>query len=185
MLVKLMHDSLIVAQAVGYISRPEASHFTNRPEMLLTIECEKGEFNAPEAVDIPLALLDPSKVVIPYQEGTAPAGLEMQWTVTANHNDFAFFDHSHVRRQGGVQPSNRFEVTYPFLDNDIITLNTHPGERQVYVTRASVVTDLAGYLNAGAVWPKLYPGINAFEWNVAPGWMVWDYARYTPRFWGV
>lgn len=190
--VKMMDQSNVVAQATGFIKQFDAVHFSNLPEVQMVIECQDGAFSAPLAVPIPIPSITaagPSTpdhdVLINYEEGSAPAGLDLKLTVTASQNGFSISEHSKFWSVGGVEPSNAFQVTYAFLVGDVITISTHPKRKRINLLRGSVNTDLAGYLNAGAVWPKLYTGVNAFKWNFTSAWMTWNTATYTPRFWGV
>lgn len=176
-LVDLMNGSLIIAQAQGYIQVVESVHFSNQPNVQMTVECEDGEFLAPFAVDIPLSDLTTLEPIINYEDGTAPTGFEFQFNVTANHTGFTI--------SSPANDNNEFNLNYPFLIGDVVTVSTQPKDKRVTLLRAAVTYDIAGYVNSGAVWPKLYPGVNAFEWTFEASWMTWVYARYIPRYWGV
>lgn len=183
--VKLMNGSKIVAQATGFIREFDSVHFSNLPEIQVIIECQDGAFSAPASIAIPIATLGTLTPVINYEEGTAPAGMDLQFTVTTNHSGFSITEYSKFWAVGGADVHNAFTITFAFLTGDVVNLSTHPKKRRLTVTRAGVTTDLAGYLNAGAIWPKLYTGVNAFTWTFASSWMTWNVASYTPRFWGV
>lgn len=176
-LVDLMADSLIVAQASGFIQIVESVHFSNQPDVQMTVECEDGEFVAPLAVDIPFANLNTLTPIINYEDGTAPTGFELQFTVTANHTGFS------ITSPGNNY--NAFSTTFPFLTGDVVTISTQQRDKRLTVLRSSVLYDIAGYINAGAVWPKLYPGVNSFTWDFAVAWRTWISATYVPRYWGV
>lgn len=183
--VKMMNGSKVVAQSTGFIRQFDASHFTNLPEILVTIECQDGAFSAPASITVPLATLNTLTPVINYEEGTAPAGMDLQFTVTANHTGFSITEYSKFWAVGGADVHNLFSVSYAFLTGDLVKIATHPKKRSLTVTRGGVTKDLAGYLNAGAIWPKLYTGVNAFTWTFASSWMTWTLVSYTPRYWGV
>lgn len=184
-LVKLMSDSIVIGQASGFIQRVEPVHFSNKPELEITIVCEDGEFSAPASIDIPLATLDTDEPVIDYISGTAPAGIDLQFTVTANHSAFTISNHAEFWHSGTGDVDNEFTVTYPMLIGDIVNLSTHSKSKRITLLRSAVLYDLAGFINAGAVWPKLYSGVNTFEWTILDTWMTLNNASYIPRFWGV
>jgi hypothetical protein len=184
-LVNLMNDSMITAQATGYIQQCEAVHFSNQPDIQMTIECQEGEFVSPKSVNIPFSDLTSLQPIINYNEGTAPTGLDLQCTVTAIQSGFAITEHSKFWDVSGVEVHNVFQVIYPFLVGDVINISTSMKNKRITRTRAGVTLDIAGYINAGAVWPKLYSGVNTFHWTFASSWMTWTAASYIPKYWGV
>jgi hypothetical protein len=152
----------------------------------MTIRCEDDpDFVSPRSTPISTTLLNASPVVIPYEQGTAPTGLDLVFAVTANHSNFTISGHNTLWYEGDTPLDNDFTVTYNFLIGDIIAISTHPKKKKLTRTRASVDLDLAGYLNQGAVWPRLYSGVNVFTWDIATSWMSWTSASYVPRYWGV
>jgi hypothetical protein len=185
--VKLMNDSMVIAQIIGHIKHFDAVHFSNQPEIEMTIECQDGEFSAPSSIDIPLTTLNTLTPIINYEDGTAPTGLDLQFTYTAVGvgTGFTIFNHSRVWYIGADQVFNEFKLTYPFNTGDIITISTQPKKKRITLLRGATTYDLAGYINGGAVWPRLYPGVNSFEWSFASTWMHWDKASYIPKYWGV
>lgn len=185
-LVSFMDESLLIASTSGYIRQFEALHFTNQPEVQMTVVCEDGYLTSPRTINIPLASLDTLEPVIVYEEGTAPTGFDIQFEVTANHaTGFKFFNHAKGWHVGNVDVSNEFHVDYPLLIDDVVTISTTPKGRRISLLRAAVTYDLSGYINAGAVWPKLYSGVNTFEWDLSDTWMQINSASYVPRYWGV
>lgn len=186
-LVKFMKGSTVLAQTTGFIRQFEAAHFTNLPEVQLVIECQEGAFAAPKATNIPLASLVTLNPIINYDDGTAPTGLDLKIKVIAARNTFSITEHSKLWAVGGVDVHNKFEINWALFPDDQITISTYPRNRRVTMFRPSsgVTVDMAGSLNAGAVWPKLYSGVNTFTWTFDSNWTTWLSASYVPRFWGV
>ena len=183
--VKLMNGSTVIAQTTGFIKKVDTIHFSNQPEITIIIECQDGAFSAPKSVPIPLPTLNNLAPIINYEEGTAPAGLDLVFTVTAVQNSFSISEYSKSWAVGGVDIHNIFLLTYPFLVGDVVTISTRPKNKQITLLRSGTTYDIAGNINAGAVWPKLLTGVNAFVWTFASSWMTWNSASYTPRYWGV
>ena len=196
--VRFMHGADIVAQGVGFIKQFDSSHFVNLPEVAIIVECQDGSFSAPRPVAIPLEEIQTVDPIINYTEGTAPTGLDLQFSVhapfgqlvdalavTPSPTSFNITEYSKFWAMSGAEVHNVFQVNYPFLPGDVINMSTYPKKRRITVTRSGAVIDLAGYVNAGAVWPKVFPGVNAFHWTLDSSWMTWVSATYTPRFWGV
>ena len=183
--VQLMKDSLLIAQTSGFIRNMEPDHFSSKPGMIITIECQDGDFVGPLSIGIPLATLDVAQPIINYVDGDAPTGLDFQFTVDADTSGFTISNHSEFWHAGSGDVNNEFVVDFPFLDNDVVTMSTHPKNKRLTLLRSSVTSDLAGYINAGAVWPKLYSGVNSFAWTLHGSWMTFNNASYMPRYWGV
>lgn len=187
--VKLMNSSLVIAQSTGYVQKVEPVHFSNKPDIAVMIECEDGMFSSPAYVTIPVAVLQTmTNPIIDYSDGTAPAGIELtfQNTTGVSKTGFSISNHSEFWHAGSGDVNNLFQVTYAIDANDIIVLSTHPKNRSImmYDNSAGIWIDIAGYLNSGAVWPMLYPGVNQFAWSL--NWVTsWTVTRYIPRYWGV
>lgn len=184
-IVSLMNGSETVADTPGFIKDFEVVHFAAQPEIQLTIECEDGYFYAPEPLEVPLSLLLSAQPIITYEKGTAPTGFTLEFVVSAPNSFFEILNHSKFWHSGRGDVANIFKVTYGLTYGDTVVLNTTPTDRSIVLTRGGNKFDLAGYLNAGAVWPQLYPGVNVFEWFFDDSWMAFTKMSYTPRYWGV
>lgn len=187
--VKLMDGADVICQTTGYIQKIDPFHMTNRPELIVIIECEDGVFSGPDAVSIPTASFTGQTVpIFNYMDGTAPAGFELSFqnTTGVSKTGFSITGHSEFWHAGSGDVNNTFQIVYPIDNLDIITINTHPKVRSIMMHDNSTGfdIDLSGYLNAGAVWPVFYPGVNTFTWDL--NWVTtWVLARYIPRYWGV
>lgn len=186
-LISLMNESMVIAQTTGYIRQFDASHFTDKPDVTIIIECNDGEFVSPNTVSIPLSTLYVEGPFINYDEGTAPTGLDLQfkYTAVADGTGFQITNHARFGHSPLSYIHNTFAVAYAFHTDDIITMSTHPRQKRLILERGINTYDLAGFINAGAVWPKLYSGVNWFEWSFDTVWMDWLSASYVPRYWGV
>ena len=187
-LISFMNGYDIVAQAKGFIRNFEAVHFSNQPEVIVTILCDNGELTAPEPLNIPLATLDTLHPVINYEIGTAPTGIELKFEHTGASPIpyFTIYNHNRLWYQGTESITNFFEVDYELEPGDIVTITTDLGNRRIKLERDFDILDLAGYINPGAVWPKLYPGVTTWDWTFdTSSWMTWISAGYYPKYWGV
>jgi len=184
-IVSFMNGSIERARTYGYIGAVDTSLFTNQPDIQLVIKCDEGDLFAPRHTNIPTSILNTLSPVIDYANGTAPTGLYLKFNVTASQASFSVTNHAKVWHSGEGSVANEFTITYPFLNGDSVVITTHPKDKQVLLTRSAVTYDLAGYVNARAVWPRLFAGVNAFDWTFASSWMTWVEANYTARYWGV
>lgn len=189
LLVSFMNGASVVAQIAGYINKFDSGHFSNLPEVILGIKCRTSEFYSPEELSIPLADLAVASPVISYLEGDAPTGFTVviEYTSVTPETEFVISDYGKFwfDTRYAVSVFNEFRITHSLEQDDILTISTHVGSRRVTLTRDAVDYDLAGYLNGGAVWPKLYPGVNTFDWTFDDTKMDLVSASYIPRFWGV
>lgn len=184
--IELLNGSNIVAVTYGYISNVDTSHFSNDPDVEITIKCDYADFMAPESVSFVEASLSVASPILTYNEGDAPTGLDLHFKSTSA-TPIAGFTISNYAKfwHDGSTITNSFDLDFSILQNDEIFLSTHPQNKRLTLLRSAVTYDLAGYLNSGAVWPKLYPGVNTFTWDLNGAWVDWLSASYTPRFWGV
>lgn len=185
MFVKLMYGAEIICQTRGFIKNITPDAFTNKPEIIIDIECNEGDFAAPQPNNVPIATLNTLTPVIVYEQGSAPAGIDLTYAVTATHSGFTISNHAEFWHVGEGDVTNQFIVSYTFLNGDTIYISTHPKNKRITRVRAGVEMDLAGYINPGAVWPKLYSGVNSFAWTFASSWGHFTAASYIPRYWGV
>lgn len=187
LVLSLMNGARVIARAMGFIKTFETIHFSNQPEIQITIECEDGYFEAPYELEIPTdtGLLEAAQPILTYEEGDAPTGFKLEFNVTGNNSLMQIYNHAKAWHSGRGDVSNIFKVTYPMITGDVVTINTHPNDKRITVVRGLETLDLAGYVNAGAVWPKLYPGVNVFDWFFGSSWMSFTRFSYIPRYWGV
>ena len=55
--ISLMNGSIIVGQTTGYINRFESDVFSNKPNVIINVECFSEDFYSPYPVSIPLSEL--------------------------------------------------------------------------------------------------------------------------------
>jgi len=184
--VSFMDESITIAQTKGFIRNFETLHFSKEPEVQLTIECEDGYLYGPEAIDIPVdGFLNSEHPIINYTPGTAPTGFEMTFLIGTEFSDFTISNHAKAWHSGSGEVSNVFTITYEFQEDDMFVLSTRPEDRRATLKRGETYYDLAGFVNSGAVWPKLYPGVNTFDWTFSEFQATISKATYIPRYWGV
>lgn len=186
--ISFMNGALEIAQTKGFIEQFESELFTNKPEIEIVIECKDGELEQPFVNTVPFAVLDTTDPVFNYEDGTAPTGLDLHFEATEDHAGILIWDHARMWHAGTGTVENEFFVDFDFLIGDDVYISTHPKNKRITVVRTGGVPgtyDLSGYLNAGAVWPKLYSGVNTWRWDLNSSWANWISASYYPRYWGV
>lgn len=172
--VQLMLASTVVAEIEGHVSGMPMNPFVKDPEIQVVIDCLSSRWSAPTPVNfIPAS---PSFPEIEY-EGSAPVGFWMQFRMQANTNNFE------IRHVGNT--FEKVKVTYGFLQNDILTIDTRPGLRSITVTRNATPSSILSALSPDSKWIELYEGTNNFQTittnNLAT---MWVGVTYTPEYWG-
>lgn len=164
-----------------YLEKIETPIFAKDPQIQLTFNCLSSNFVG--VVDYAnLADVDPDGVnghtmQIPY-DGTAKVGFYSGLTlISGTENPLVI---STLQN-----PRTLFEINYPFAMGDIVRFSTVPGSRYIDRWRSGSKISLLPYLKKGAVWPKLYEGVNGFrtastkwEWSA-------DDTSWIPEYLGV
>lgn len=62
-----------------------------------------------------------------------------------------------------------FTVSYNFVDNDILTINTYIGQKSITLLRAGQTVNIFPSIAQGSVFFQLHPGVNMFEFKADDG----------------
>lgn len=193
-------DSHVQAHLVGRISKFEANHFVDRPEVQLTVTADEypmlEALTAKEVSPVSIwwlahpELAGKKAVKLIDNVSTAAHGLEAEFTFSGPAKTFKMEGLSDIE---GL----RFEVkNFTFASGDVLHLRSGSDNRYVYVVRSGVTTHLLDKVTAESVWPILLPGDNYYTWatnTVVNGTFTygttsataWSAVRWTPTFWGV
>lgn len=169
-----------VARIAGFITRFEASHFVERPEVQITIRCDDPMFRAINPVImLPAELKTTNPVFIPDSLSTAPHGFEMQVTFKATAASFTVQDVQN-------NPDWKFKVTPSggFLSGDVLYFSSDYSNKYLYMVRGGTTTHLMDRIDPTSIWPILFPGQNEF-WFVDLASINWNQVKYDAAYWGV
>jgi hypothetical protein len=202
--VKFNYGEDTVAQVLGRISKVEAAHFTDTPQVQLTIAVEEYpmlESPVTTADDDPdwvaRAALTPSTteaLLLTDNESTAPHSFYAQFTFVETTKNF--------KMEGlGELEGLAFEInSFTFIEDDVLHIQGHPKDRKVYVRRPDgTAVHLVDKMSDDSVWPLMYPGDNYYTWATSPGYGLWYYGTtgetpsravctrlsWTSTYWGV
>jgi hypothetical protein len=172
----------LVSRIMGSIVKFEAVHFTNLPEVQVTIRCNDPMFRAINPVvfetdDLPEIS---SAVRVPDSLSTAPHGFSMQATFT---NDVAFFAINDI----GENPQWYFNIIpegFGFLTGDILYFSSEHSNKYLYIIRDADRIDLVDKIESGSMWPIIFPGQNEFYFEEF-SYVTLDLIQYYPSYWGV
>jgi hypothetical protein len=172
----------------GLVTKLDASHFTAKPDVDLTIKCSDPYFKAPQrtTVDVSSWNLNTSpKFGVNYTNGSAPVGFRVSFQLNSPAESFGFLSGDDCWE---------FIVEHEFLSGDIIYFSSEYGEKNIYCYSPTLhsadfsgITRLADKLTSTAIWPILFPGQNEFEVLATPGVSSINIISlsYQAAFWGV
>lgn len=182
----IYNNSEHVATIGGLVTKLEASHFTAKPDVELTIKCSEPFFKANARTEIETTNYNQlPHLIVDYNNGSAPVGFRASFQLNSSATSFGFLSGDDCWE---------FIVEHDFLAGDIVYFSSEYGEKNIYsyspslhTTGSSGITRLADKLTSTAIWPILFPGVNNFELTAPPG--VTDFTlvtcSYHASFWGV
>jgi len=176
--VQLMNGPVVVVQTSGYVKRIEIVPFSKDPEVQITIACAKPYLYEP--TEKTLGLLELGTPASPFtieNPGSVTAGFYLELTYNANQDTYW------TLYSGGAGVAPKFRINYPFLNGDILMIDTREGQRSIKRTRGSSTINVLYALSTDSTWPTLHPGTNTF-WTSSTS-FNWGKAIFTPRYWGI
>jgi len=166
-----------VAYVSGFVTKLEAPHFTEMPEIQITMICEDPMLRGVKKV---VAINSPTvksslKVTDPFS--TAPHGFKFNVKFTAASPTFVLKD--------SATPEWSFTVTplAGFVINDELYFSSEYSNKYLYMIKAGAKIHLADKIQSDSIWPILFPGDNIFK--TADELFTWNYLEYYPAYWGV
>ncbi len=149
--------------------------------MQLTFNCPNPMLQSPERFvlvgtdDRPPVTED--DITIVDEVSTAVNGFRFEAQFIGAYSSF-------VMSPPGVSPEWVFDVRPHggFLSGDVLHFSSEFKNRYLYIQRGGTRIHLADVLQAGSIWPLLFPGTNSFHTNHPVQWnMIDHYVTY----WGV
>jgi hypothetical protein len=75
------------------------------------------------------------------------------------------------------------EFDYEFETGDLLTIDTRPGVRSIWLTRSGIGTNIIYALTHDSIWFMLHGGANQFTTS-SPD-FEWGDVYYLPQYWGI
>lgn len=174
-----------VASVSGFITKLEAPHFTETPEVQLTINCIDPIIKGAEEISVPVGSLDPANTEVNDYLSTAPHGFKMALTVGGDTDVIKIRGEDALGWQFVISAaSDDFEL------GDVVHISSVHNNKYIYRTRTSLpgeIHHLADLITIDSVWPIMYPGKNIFvcttESPVTT--LTWELISYWPAYWGI
>ena len=171
-----------VAVIQGFLAKVEATHFSNTPEIQLTVECIDPMFTSPDFVDIDLdSIQDDLAPSITDNVSTAPHGFLFSALINQPISSLSISD--------AVYPEWSFKVSYPFLTNDQLYFSSVNNKRYLYIIREGGTIHLVDKILTNSMWPVLFPGENKFvittTGNYNLDYITWESISHKHAYWGI
>ncbi len=171
-------DDILFAVISGQVEDFQAPMFVSDPEADISIVCYDPDFMAPEAVVISTATVTDSTTAEIDYAGSSDCGVIFELSIDTSVGAIQL---QNTTPAGNVQT---FTVTYPFIADDVVTINTIPLQKSIKLLRAGFETSLLSAYDSHSDWIALQRGANFFR-ATASG-ETEDYTlTYTPRYGGL
>lgn len=161
----------------GFVTKFEASHFGEVPEVQLTLTCSDPMLRAPNKIAVDPATLVELSAEVRDDVSTAPHGFDFSVDVLSARSDFIIKD-----------PNDSWQFRLVpfggFLAGDKINFSSIERNKYIELSRSGVITPLADVIMSGSIWPIMFPGLNVFSITLAS---AFSYTRlgYYPTYWGI
>lgn len=163
----------------GYVDTVECNLFTNAEMAQISIICPYPYFRSIYEVSqdftnvlkkfvFPFSINIGSPVVISEIDDS---GIVKIFNSSEAENGFIayvnFLDNASSLEIINTFTGDDFKVTYSFLENDSLIINTNKGKKSINLIRSGAVINLFQALQTGSVFLQLLPGINTFNYKVS------------------
>jgi hypothetical protein len=180
--LKFKDGTNTVAVIQGFLAKVEATHFSNTPEIQLTVECIDPMFTSPDFVDVNVgSIQDILAPNIIDNVSTAPHGFLFSALINQPIGSFSISDAS--------TPEWSFKIVYPFLTDDQLYFSSVNNKRYVYILRENSTIHLVDKILTNSIWPVLFPGENKFVITTTANYnleyITWEYISHKHTYWGI
>lgn len=174
-------DGEDVALISGTVSKIEAGHFTQTPEVQITFNCKNPMLQSPSRFVLAGGEVGPpvveDDITIVDEISTAAHGFRFQAEFSAPYTSF-------VMSPPGVSPEWVFDIRPygGFLAGDVLYFSSEVRNKYLYIKRSGSTIHLGDAIQTNSIWPILFPGTNAFHTNHA---VTWNSIDHYVTYWGV
>lgn len=165
-----------MARTSGFITKFEATYFTDKPELQITIQCDDPMLRGINSVVYDDELKQVSPMILIDTLSTAPHGFTLQATFKAASPTFTI-------QSEATNPEWKFSVTPAggFVNGNVLMFSSEQGNKYLYISNVAWLMDKI-YLTS--VWPIMFPGSNTFHIpEIAT--LTLNRVEFTPAYWGV
>lgn len=180
--LRFMDGNTPVASISGFVKKMEAEHFSSKPELKITLDCSRDPLlRGEQDIYVPTDFENPLQAIITDEVSEAPHGFKMALTCTSPSASIVFTDtepHEWLFSitAGAIAGANNFLV------GDQLFISSEDHNRYVYIVRGGNTYHIANKVDAGSVWPVMFPGVTTFQRTAG---FDWNSISYRTAFWGI
>ena len=164
-------------QIDGYIESCEVVHFSEDPEVFVSIICFDPDYFGQEYSLVQSTVSDDSEFVVAYP-GTAATGIEFTLYIDRSVTEFTIYN----RTDDNVTRSLDFAAN--LVAGDVLTINTNPGSKFAKLLRDGTEIPVLYGISPQATWLQLLNGDNNLSVYAVGAPMTYT-LLYTTRFGGL
>jgi hypothetical protein len=174
-----------IAYISGFITKLEVEHFSETPELQLTVSCSDPMIKSlfPESIWTP-NFEDPGEFTLTDNLSTAPHGVNFAFFFNGPTSSFTIKVGS--EGYGDTSPliisPGYNDGIYGFQNQDVLTITTDPN-KSVVLSRDGSDIHLMDKVSYGSNWPKMHPGNNTV--TITSSNYTIQYIDYTYTYWGI
>lgn len=176
--LQFKNGSAVIAVATGFVSKIEAPQFDRKPEVKITIDCDKGMLEALTPTAVVVSGLSPAGFIITDSVSTAPHGFSFDVLVNTVTASLIISDPTDATWSFTVTPVGGF------LSGDVLHFSSIFGNKYINLTRGAATIQLGEVISIGSIWPILFPGANNFQFS-SPANLTLNAISYYATYWGV
>jgi Phage tail protein len=171
-LLKSVDLATPLAQIKGYVRQFEAAMFSKDPETQISMICPNAPLESPSTTN----LVNAGTAAAPVFENLGNASVGFLWniTLTSTLSSLTFLK---------VATGQSMVITAPLSSGSILSIDTRPGTRGVFLITGGTPTNLMGALSSFSEWLMLDPGVNSFTMSSSA--YTHTSGNYTQSWWGV
>lgn len=169
-------DGSVFAVCSGQVETFDCPMFVQDVEADISIICFDPDFYAITPTVISSGTVSDTTVNAIQYDGTSDAGLVFSLAVNRIMSSFTLYN---TQPDGTVQT---FAVAGSFAPGDVVTINSIPGQKGLFLTRASITTPVLFYADQQNMnWPVLTKGENDFRAYTSGATIPYT-VSYTPKY---
>lgn len=179
--VQFKDGNSVVAAVKGLVTKLEANHFSDTPEVQLTMDCVDPMLTSPDFTYPQTDFASPNTPVIIDDVSTAPHGFEFEVVFNGPTPFFKIQDEAYDWKFE-VMPGDVFGII-GFQNLDVLKFSSVNNKRHLYMNREGQTIHLLDRLKSDSVWPIIFPGTN--EFYITADNFSWNYIRHHHTYWGL
>lgn len=139
---------------VGYVETCEPNHFSDEPQVVISILCFKPDFLDSDTSSVSGNTVSTATEFVVTYPGTSPTGFVFTLNVNRTLTQFTIYNRT------GDAITRSMDFAANLVAGDVLTISTVPGDKYAKLLRASVESSVIYGVSPQATWLQLLKGAN-------------------------